>query len=264
MVAITATVVGSVSPQAVQVAVSGMASGDAFEVVGVWSGGSWPVRGGTGVADGSLLVLTDFAAPINVPVTYRVTTGIDVIDSAPVTVAFGARYALSSLDGRVVVPAAAGRGLLMDNGLSRSRGMRQAVFNIPGRSDPVAIVDRPTSGTGELVARTDRDGSRLMDALLDLGGMALLRTDGSVRDLPASTFLLIMAVSSSLTGHADDRDWTLGYRLMADPEPGTVVTASDLDDLEAAYAGLTLGDVKAEWAGLTLDDFAVEDWASRA
>jgi hypothetical protein len=257
MVAITATVVGSTSPQAVQVAVSGMSSGDAFEVVGVWSGGSWPVRGGTGVADGSLLVLTDFAAPINVPVTYRVTTGIDVVDSAPVTVAFGADSLLSSLDGRSVVTFAGA-----DPILSRAQGMRQAVFDIPGRSDPVVIYDRPTSWSGDLNVVTNPENTRAMDALLDLGGLALFRSDGTAGDLPASAYLLIMGAPSSRIGTY--RQWTLSYRLMADPEPGTVVTASDLDDLEAAYAGLTLNDVKAEWAGLTLDDFAVEDWASRA
>lgn len=259
MVAVTTALVGSVSPQAVQVSVSGLSSGDAFEVVGVWSGGTWPVRGGVGTSNGSLLVLNDLAAPINIPLTYRVTSGVDVVDSAPVTVPYSVRYVLSSLDGRVVVPVR-----LMDNGLPRDYGMRSVMFSVPGRPDPVVITDVPESYAGELLPRTDAAGSALMVSLLQAGGLVLVRTDGSVRDLPASAFLAVTGARSVLTGRADDRDWSLSYRLTSDPEPGSVPAVSTAADVADAYTGLTVADLRAEWAGQTVADFRTYDWQSRA
>lgn len=260
MVAITAALVGSITPQAVQVSMSGLSSGDDYEVVGVWSGGTWPVRGGVGTSNGSLLVLNDLAAPINIPVTYRVTSGVDVVDSAPVTVPFARRYALTSLDGRTVVTMR-----LRTNGLPRTPGLRPVMFDIPGRSDPVVVTDVPTTYSGEFEARTDAAGSAAMRDLLDLGGLAVLRTDGTVRDLPATGFLLITAAPSALLGAGiDDRQWSLSYRLLADPEPGSVPAVSTWEDVKTSYAGLTYADVKAEWAGQTWRDFRTFDWQSRA
>lgn len=258
MLTVATALVGSVSPQAVQVSVSGLASGDAYEVVGVWSGGTWPVRGGIGTSNGSLLVLNDLASPINVPVTYRVMAGVDVVDSAPVIVNYARRYALSSIDGRVVVPAVQ----IERNGMPRQIGLRPVMFNVPGRSDPVVVTDRPTSMTGEYQVLTDDDGALAMEDLLGLGGLALLRSDGLVRGVPATSHLVIAAAASVLLGVFTR--WTLSYRLTSDPEPGTVPAVSTWDDVDVAYAGLTWADLEAEWAGQTWDDFDTYDWSSRA
>lgn len=257
-VAITAALVGTTTPQKVQVVVSGLTIGDAYEVTGTWSGGTWTVRAGSGTSTTTQVVLVDVAAPINTPVTYRVTTDSGLATSGAVTVPSSSRYLLQSLDGSV---STAFR--MQVNGLSREIGLRSTMYAVPGRRDPVVVMDGSMTDSGSLVARMTVEQSAALRQILTPGGLALLRTDGSVGDLPGADYILITAASGSLlSAVGGDRIWSLSYRVVGDPEPGTVVPTSTWGDFDTAYAGLTWDAFDTEWAGQTWDLFDRTDWTA--
>lgn len=257
-VSVTATLVGSDAPAKVEVVVGGLTPGDAYEVTGQWAGGSWPVRGGTGTATTTQVVLVDNASPINVPVTYAVASGSGSATSGAVTVSWPGRYLLQSLDGTIATGFR-----LQVNGLTRDIGLRSATYAIHGRHDPVVVMDQSMTDSGTLVARMTSQQSANLRAILSPGGAALLRTDGTVGDLPAVDFILITAASGALlSAVGGDRVWTLAYQVIGDPEPDTVMPLSTWDDFDAAYAGLTWDSFDAEWTGQTWDLFDRTDWTT--
>lgn len=259
---ITAALIGSDTPRKVQVVVGGLTLGDSYTVMGEWAGGSWPVRGGQGTATTTQVVLVDNAGPVNVPATYQVTTGAGSVVSAAVTVpwtvgADGGSYLLQSLRGDLVVSFR-----WMDNGAPLEPGMRSSLYEIPGRRSPVVVYDVASAESGSVVADTEGADTEAMRALLRAGGVALLRTDGAVRDLPAADFIAITRAPSELTGAGDTRRWSLDYRVIADPQPDEVIPTSTWDDFDTAYSGLTWDSFDTEWAGQTWDLFDRTDWTA--
>lgn len=264
-VSVAASLVGTAPPRYVQVVVSGLTVGDAYEVRGNWDDGSWSVRAGHGDAtSSSQLVLNDVQTPVNVPIWYTVrVNGADAGTSPAVTVDYQNRYVIQSLDGKTSAAFT-----WLDNGDPREAITRTAAFTIPGRPTPVVMYDIPAGVDGELAVSTPRLETENLWALVRSGAPVLLRTDGRVRDLEAVQFAHIMSVHNELSGAGfgttEDRRWTLRYTVIADPEPNTLVPASTWDDFDAAYAGLTGAAFDADWAGLTGDAFDREDWALRA
>lgn len=265
MVAVSASLVGVGSPRAVQVVVTGLTVGDQFEVRGTWSGGSWPVRAGSGTADASQVVRVDVATPVNVPLTYVVSVaGVDVASSTdPITVDYTGRYVLQSLDGK-----RSAQFRWLDNGDPREVVLRSSTFHVPGRTRPVMMYDLAAGEDGELFVSTgDAETAALRD-LVRAGAPMLLRTDGAIRDLAAVEFVGIRSARSSLSGagigSSNDRRWQLGFTVLDDPEPNALVAPSTWDEFDAVYAGSTWDAFDAEWAGLSWDQFDVADWATRA
>lgn len=256
---VSVSLIGVYSPRTVQIVLTGLTPGQSYSVEGSWSGGSWPVRAGTGTAADSHLVLSDIATPINVPVTYRVMhAGVELV-SDPVTVGYPYGAVLQSLSGAGSVPL-----VLKDNRAPLDLEMRQATFKIPGRPRPVVRYDIAAGESGELLAATDGADTQTLKELLKAGGILLMRSDGEVAaDLDAVAYLLITAAPSSLLV-GTSRRWRLSYRVLDDPEPDTLTGLPTWDDFDAAYAGLTWDDFDAEFSGLTWDDFDVSDWATRA
>jgi hypothetical protein len=261
-VSITATLTGSTSPQKVSVVVAGLTVGDTYDVAGVWSGGSWAVRGGSGVATSTQVVLVDVASPVNVPVTYQVIASSGSATSSAVTVGWDdggeSKYLLQSLDGSISV----GFTWLDDAG-PREVPIRSNLLEVAGRRGMVAALEVPGFDTGTLTARLTAAGSLALRDLLVAGrGLALLRTDGAVRDLPAVDFVALTRAPSELFGTGTDRTWSLSYQVIGDPEPSTVVPLSTWDDFDAAYALSTWSAFDSEWTGLTWDLFDRTDWTT--
>lgn len=226
---ITASLIGVYSPRTVQVVVTGLTVGAAYEVVGNWSGGSWAVRAGTGTAADTQLVLSDVAAPINIPVTYTVTEGGASATSAAVTVDYGRRYVLQSLSGDMSVAFD-----MVRNNAPRQIAPRQSAFVIPGRSRPVVVYDIAGGESGELLVDTEDTRTATLKAMLLSGAPLLLRTDGAVLDLDPAEFLSFTGVSSSLIGMSRRR-WALGFQVLDDPEPDTLIGLPTWDDFDAAW-----------------------------
>lgn len=263
-VAVTASLVGTSDPRAVQVVVTGLTVGDQYEIRGNWSGGSWPVRAGTGTADASQVVRTDVQSPVNIPVTYTVAVGgLDAATSAPVTVDYAGRYVLQSLDGK-----RSAQFRWLDNGAPREHLLRSSVFFVPGRPEPVVVYDVAAGEDGELLVATGGTQTAALRDLVRAGAPLLLRTDGTIRDVAAVEFVQLRSARSALSGagvgSTNDRRWTLGFTVLADPEPNTLVASSTWDDFDAVYTGLTWVDFDGEWAGSTWNQFDLADWATRA
>lgn len=256
---ITASLIGIYSPRTVQLVVTGLTVGETYSVAGNWSGGSWPVRAGIGVAVDTQVVLPDVAAPINTPITYTVQHDVEQAVSAPITVAYGHESVLQSLAGDVSVTLD-----LRDNRAPRQLTQRQSTFMVPGRRYPVGRYDIAGGESGELWANTDGPDTATMRELLALGAPLLMRSNGQVADFEATAFLLFTDVSSSLLV-GTKRRWQLGYQMLDDPEPDTLAGLPTWDDFDASYTGLTWDDdFDSEWAGSTWDAFDTHDWATRA
>lgn len=263
---VVVALVGAQSPQAVQVTVSGLTAGLPVTVTGSAAGASWVVRGGAVTSPGEQVILTDVLAPLNVPITYSVSVDGYVVASDEITVPYGDRYVLQSLDGRTVFPF-----VWQANGLPREVHVRSAAFDVPGRSTPVVRWDTDGGEAGQVAIRTSRAVSNALRTYLrEVGPALVVRTDGSVRDLPPAEFWLLTRVSNvtwdAVVGGelSTDRVWSLGFEVIDDPEPSVVVAVSTWDDFDAVYAESTWDDFDAEWAGGTWDEFDQTDWATRA
>lgn len=258
-VAVTATVTGASTPQKVSVVLSGLTIGGAYAVTGVWAGGSWPVRGGVGVATAAQVVLADVATPVNVPITYQVVATSGSAVSAAVTVTYPGRGLFASLTGE----DSAGF-LTMVNDIPRSVGRRSVVLAVAGRADPVVVTDAALSDSGQLVVQVDPAGDAALRALLADGGVVLSRNNGAVPGLPAAEHLAITEASAAGYGPgATGRRWTIGYQVVAMPEPTTALALSTWDDFDRVYAASTWADFDAEWASLTWELADRTDWSVR-
>lgn len=260
--AITASLVSSDVPQAVQVVVTGVAAGLEVLVEGTTpDGSSWSVPGGDRVSDGGQIVLTDTRSALNTPVTYRLTVDGAVYSAAPVTVAYGGQAVLQSLDGQTTVEF-----VWRENGLPQEPELFTATFSVPGRLRPPARFVPAGDGGGSLSIRTSRANSERLRSLVRTGRPLVMRTDGNVRDFPAVELLLPTSVSSELwpvvtaQGMSTDRVWSIGYLLVDDPEPGTAITAFTWDDFDQAMAARTWDDFDALFASSDWNDFDTADW----
>lgn len=260
--AISGTLVGSASPQAVQVAVTGATIGDSYTITGADGVGDvWTVRGGDStVAVGTSIVIADVATPINTPITYTVTHDADAATalSSPVTVPYSASYVLTTMDGSL-----AAAFLWMNNQDPLETPMRNALFYIPGRSAPVVRYDVPGADTGTLQVLTEGAQTPALKAVLtSQGGLCLLRGDGSLADFPAVQFLAITNNQRILAGSGTERIWTLAYATIADPEPDAIVAAVDWDDFDLPWSTDTWTSFNSSWAAGTWDGFDRFDWTT--
>ena len=260
--AVAAVLAGGGYPRAVQVAITGLTVGAPFLVTGALADGTtWTVRGGNGqTVTATTAILADVSTPINVPVTYTAAqTGLTPATSAPITVPYSGRYVLQSLDGRTAIPVT-----MLADASSRSTFVRTVSFAVPGRTTPVIRWDVSGGESGSFDVMLPRSSSDALRTLLTTGAPAVaFRSDGTVYDWPASFLCVITSAASRMLSQGyTDRIWTLGYTVIADPEPSTVLAASDWDDFDATYAAQTWDQFDAYWSTLTWDDFDATDWST--
>ena len=263
--AITAAVAGGGYPRAVQVSVTGLTVGAAFEVTGLTAAGwTWLVRGGNGqLASATTAVLADISTPLGVAIQYEVRqVGASPAVASLVTVPYTGRYVLQSVDGRTTVPF-----VWVDKDDPREIGLRAVTFDVPGRTSPVTRWDVSGGESFEIPARMDQAGSEaLRTQLRTASPVMVLRTDGGVRDVDPVQYVILTKATRSLVGAANgygtDRVWSLACTQIADPEPSVVLAASNGDDFDTAYAALTGTDFDTEWSTLTWVDFDATDWAT--
>lgn len=119
--------------------------------------------------------LTDYTAPLGIPVTYQMTV---VYPTSTVTVTSTA-VTITGTTGCYLTNPASGITLQTEiqSWPDRTRQPRQAVLDVLGRADPVVLSDvhRIPSGTWVLVSRTDSYTASLI-ALLTAQALVILRT----------------------------------------------------------------------------------------
>lgn len=261
-VAIAASLVASQSPAPVQIVLNGVPAGQAYAVTGSALGTSWTVPGGSGVSLGSQVVLVDNRSAINAPIVYSVTTGGATVSASPLTVALpGARVVLQSLDGRESV-----RCVWVPNGLPMEPVPHVHTSDVPGRTRPPARIAPGGDGDLRVVIRTSREDSDALRRILRAGRPVVIRTDGSLLDLPAVELAVVTAAPSAaswdVVGMPADRTWSLSLLLVDDPEPSRVLGVFTWADFDAAMAGRTWADFDAIFAGRTWDAFDTQDWGA--
>ena len=213
---------------------------------------SYRPRGGRGVGTGDQVVLTDPAAPIRTPITYRVSTGATatIVRTAP------AADLLVDMQGStwaVFQRAAAG-------GDQRTPEPRHWVSDVPASSMP-PVRSAPVAGKAafQMGAVTSGAGTWGVRDLVAANRpvVVLHACDMPDCDVPRSeTVIITSAPSDRRTPGLPERAWTLSRRPVADPEPDTVVAINTWDDVEAA--GLTWDQLDA--LGLSWDLFDLTDW----
>ena len=214
-------------------------SGQAYNVRGRTSQGfEWLVRGGTGVSDGTQVVLADPLAPVNQPITYEASTASGVVATSPQgTRPWSGRDLMTDMTAAVTV------GLLWQGGDQRTIDRRLTLHTIPGRATPVPVMDA-VMGAGDLslTARTTgADSANMLALAASTSVVALLHNPATcalcrmgVCDVPPVTVLALTDVSHVLSARMDtaERLWTLKGAVVAVPEPTRRLATSSWDDFD--------------------------------
>lgn len=257
-IAITTALLGATVgvPASVQIAVTGLASGDNFTVQGSHANHHWPVPGGISVSDGNQLVLADNRAPFNGELVYTVTVSGIAYQADPVTVEFAATTVLQSLDGRIVAIVE-----VADPTDPRTTDHRAAAFMVAGRMDPVMRIDVPASPQMKLEVEANGVHAQSMTALAATGKPMVRRNTVGLRGIPPVELLIPFSSKSQFLGAVGTlRSFTLNVQVIGDPEPATALTIFDWDDFDANYATLDWDDFDAAWSGRDWNDFDKHDW----
>lgn len=263
MPALAATLVGTVLPQTVQLAATGLTVGQTYEITGHVDGFDWAVRGGRGVATATQVVIGDAATPLGAPITYRLATPSGVVAAAPVTVDEPdvTKLVLQSLDGKHVVTAVG-----LGDGIPRKSAPQVALYQVAGRRSPVVVNGPSILDSGSWTLLTSPLETAALDGALATGQPLVLRLRPGVRDLAPVEFVVVTGAFRTLDGNTSDRVWSIDYQVIDDPDPDTVVGRATWADVTAVYAAIAAdwADVAAEWGSQTWAAAEREDWASRA
>jgi hypothetical protein len=256
-VAITATLYGSQTPQAVLVTVTGLSAADN---VNVWreppSSARRIVRGGLDLDDPpDTLLLVDVEPELGRPLIYvadYLPTGGSArveVSAAPVTV--------PDLDGgrhHVLSDPYSGDAVIVDvlyDDDERVQAGRLSIMQAQGSAYPIAVTDVRTVDTGNLSAFTrDRAETLQLVDLLSDGRPIVSRHSNDGCDIPAGEVLVILDASRSRRTRQGDRRWSLPFQVVDTPDPTLVLTLTTLADLAAVYTGLTLADLASDYATL--------------
>ncbi|EIC09157.1 hypothetical protein OR221_0865 [Microbacterium laevaniformans OR221] len=259
---ITATLVGATSPQLVQVNVSSVPDGETWLLTGVAGAFSWVVPGGQGVGDGGQVVLVDNGAPLNVEVTYALTTDVGVETSAPIVIPHtDGDMVIQSLNGQRSVSV-----LLLDETQDVQMDDSLALFTVPGRRQPVSRYSAMGERRGTIRMRLDVDRTPDLDAVLAPGEPVLCRLAITAFDIPPVQVVHISKPSATGFLVGLYRHWELPYVPVANPYMDQRLGAFTWDYIGALQkVGSTVrrsGDVmEAIMAGRTWDQVDAFDWS---
>lgn len=260
-VTISATQLSGGTPPFSQVVVNGMTAGDEYVVEGTAESNSWLVQGGMGVSDGNQLVLVDTHVPWGGPVVYRVTIATVAYEASALTITYAGTEVcvLQSLNGSLSVPVEVTN--YTDPQTNRTR---RAFFAVSGRRDEVLRYDVAGMAEGPLGVETSGDATADLRTLLSSGAPIVRRQALGQRDIAPVQIISVGDYSNELVGAVGDlRTWSLPWKQMTVPEPGTVLFIFDWDDFDAVYSALTWDQLDSEWSTKTWNQLDSEDWGAR-
>lgn len=254
-VTIATSLVATGDPASVRVVIDGIAEGDEYTVLGLVGDQIWRVPGGVGVGTGGSLVLLDNRAALNVGVRYRVLTGGEARESAPITVPSAAPVVLQSLGGDVVLRPVTVEAGTFDVELT----VRSVAYDVPGRARAPVYSAPGGDGGGSFSIVTDAAGTTALRSLARGGRPVVLRCGQRIRDLPLVDLMMLSEVAGESVG-GSWRRWRLSYLLVDDPQPSVVLSPFSWDDFDEAMATRTWDDFDAMFAGSTWDEFDTYPW----
>ena len=226
------------------------------------TGWTWDVRGGHRVSEGTQVVLGDPLAPINQPVTYRLTTPTGLVtESNTVTRPWTGHTLLTDITSTTHID------LLWQGNDPHTLDMRVTTHDIPGRHTPVPVF-APTMGAGTttLTARTTGTHTHAMTALAARPAVVALYHNPlrcfqcrvGACDVEPVTVMVLTDVSHSRSARVDvaERSWSLKGALVAVPEPEVVLATSTWADFDRVR--FTWGTLQAR--RMTWDQFDRTVW----
>ncbi len=266
-ISVTVSLVGTTSPRQVQIDVGGTSPGDIVSIVGSLGTFSWSVRGAADiVATGSQVLRRDNLAPVNVAFTYIVTVNAVQYESSEITVTYGANYVLTGLDGLDSVDFT-----WLDNDAPVDIDFNQHFTRVPGRDTDVMRYAEGGVESGEYLVQTVKSDTLVLRTILRKGAPVVLRTNGSIRDIPPVSIVGITSAHRELRrkgGNSSDRNWLLGWRDASDPRATVPVTAWTFADMNAVITaeGGTFADLNSYITAMggTFADINAWDWESEA
>lgn len=134
-----------------------------------------------------------------------------------------------------------------------ARPVAQGVFEVLGRSRPVAVTMRRGSERGDLVLNTHTDADRTaVLGLLDDGNPLLLSTPGGYGI--GSVYIAVGEVTEHrLTGlgQTEDRQWTLPFTVVDRPPGTAIAVGNSWADVLAAYSSWSQAlATEGTWTGM--------------
>lgn len=267
MTDLSANADGLQPPRVVIASTADVPSGSSWTLTGSSGDTSWPVRGGSGVWAGEQVAMLDPMCPVGVDVSYTlrwVTPGgtVGTTQSAPVVRAAADLMAVTSLDGRRIVPVRIDLAW-RDEVSVNSRIQR---FDIPGSSRPVLRLDT-VSGAAEGTAEwhTTGDDTVLLTQIMSENMPIVMLHDRAhcelpLCDVPAVRLAMPLSFKKSLGARRDvaERDWQVPWLESDDPTPDQRVMPSIWDEFDAV--GLTWDQLDA--LSLTWDQYDLMAWAT--
>lgn len=256
--AITVKLVGSDTPQRVQIVVSATTNGAAWTLYGQGGGLEWIVPGGQGVGDGAQLSLTDNRGPLNTPITYRfVSTATQVATAITVRQTTG-DATLESLDGQIKV------------NVNLQAGTDQydldpdiQLFRVPGRRRPVVRYSDTSDARGQIIFRAPMTSTPKVDQLFSSGAPILCRMTSQMIDLPRVIILGLTGITTSTASVVTQvREWSVGYVTLDDPYLDQRLGAFSWDYFDQVWSGKTWNTFNTNMAGRSWNQFDTIDWST--
>jgi hypothetical protein len=190
-----------------------------------------------GTTTSGAMSVTDYTAPLSIPVTYRLTvvytTSTVTVSTAPITITATGCYLTNPAMGTTVA-------VQLVSWPDRTRAPRQASLDIAGRADPIVLSDSHATPTGTWRFGTDTDTqTAALIGVLTGRAIAVLRTQpGS--SIPAVTVAVgqITETRRSATG-GDQRRWVDVELQEIAPLPATALPINATLGGLAVYHGIT-------------------------
>jgi hypothetical protein len=193
----------------------------------------------------------DFEAPLDVAFYYRATSADrpgEQLTSATYSIASGGSTWLKHpgkpfLNSKVTVGAAP----------SLTRPVAQGVFDVLGRSAPVAVTMRRNSARGELSLVTATDNERyVLLSLIDDGSPLYLQTPAGFGI--GNVYVAVGEVAENRIGGlgaVTDRLWSLPFTVIDRPIGPLIATGNSWNDLLGAYPTWSQAlDTEGTWTGV--------------
>lgn len=254
---ITASLIGGVSPENVQIVVDETPLGVAWTLTGSTGDYSWTVPGGAGIGDGAQLVLSDNRSPGNVPVVYTFIAGEVVEESAPITVPFLGDFVLQTLSGSRSLTLG-----LLKGSLETQMTSGQARFRVAGRRRPVIRHDVTGDVEGTLVLLVTVAQMPAFVDMLATGEPLLYRLGTEVMDLSPVAVFSYGDMSSVPYQVKSLRAWALPYALIDDPYLDVRLGGFSWEFFDTVWAGQAWEDFDSQLAGVSWDAFDTLDWST--
>lgn len=241
-------------------------TGEPLRVFGTDGVTSWWVRGARGsvTIDRSSYHLADPLAPVNVPLIYYIVSpdGTETQVTQTVRGWGGSGDLLTAVDGLSGVEF-----VRLANGDPREPGLGVELFHVPGR-DPLPRWQPATTGTSQVLARTEGATTRGLRDLLAASPLMVVHHNDLVCDIPEcdiprAQVVAVTSAGSQRVGTVDvsRRDWSLSCTAVEDPLADILAVTSTVAMHDAYHAGLTVAEHDALYAGLTVADVDRMVWA---